>query len=162
MNALNSAGSRNTVLARRTDRLAASRVPLPGLLAASLVASAGVLASCASSGSGSGAAPSDAGVHVHANGAADAAEAVDLAMLDETPIAADKATLYVEGLSCPACATNVDHQLKDVQGVRFVEVDLGDGTVDLTLGGSVRPSRATLARAIHDSGFTLRRIEVGQ
>lgn len=160
MNALNTVNSLMNAGSTRVaaSRPGSSRAGTSAVMAALLVAVAGVLASCASSGAAAG----ESGQHVHAGEAAAAGDAVDLALLDETPIAADKATLYVEGLSCPACATNVDHQLKDVQGVRFVEVDLGDGTVDLTLGGSVRPSRATLARAIHDSGFTLRRIEVGQ
>mgnify|MGYP000735621357 CR=1 FL=1 len=126
------------------------------LIPAGLAGSAILLASCASSGASSG------GVQSRADVPTPAGETIDLGLLDETPIAAEKATLHVEGLSCPACATNVDHQLMDVQGVKFVAVDLGDGTVDLTLGGSVRPSRAMLARAIHDSGFTLTRIEVGQ
>lgn len=112
----------------------------------------GVLgAGCASSGDGRGAATTDAG-----------STAADLGLLDPAPIEADSATLYVEGLSCPACATNVDHQLKRVGGVRAVMVNLGDGTVSLSLGGGARPSRADLSRAIHDSGFTLRRIEVPQ
>lgn len=89
-----------------------------------------------------------------------ASDSVDLSLMDESPIEATSATLHVEGLSCPACATNVDHQLKDLPGVRYVDVNLGDGTVSLSLGGAERPSRAALARAIHDSGFTLRRIEV--
>jgi copper chaperone CopZ len=89
-----------------------------------------------------------------------ASDAVELSLMDETPIDATSATLHVEGLSCPACATNVDHQLKDLPGVRHVAVNLGDGTVNLSLGGAGRPSRAELARAIHDSGFTLRRIDV--
>lgn len=86
-------------------------------------------------------------------------DGVELSLMDATPIEADRAVLYVEGLSCPACATNVDHQLMEVDGVRLVEVNLGDGTVTLSLGGAKRPSRALLAQAIHDSGFTLRRIE---
>ena len=83
-----------------------------------------------------------------------------LSLADTSPITADRATLHVEGLSCPACATNVDHQLADLKGVHSVDVNLGDGTVNLVLGGPNRPSRAMLAQAIHDSGFTLRRIDV--
>ena len=104
--------------------------------------------------------PQLAGAAGGINAPAAEGDAASLALMDETPINADRATLRVEGLSCPACATNVDHQLKDVAGVRLVEVNLGDGTVALSLGGASRPSRADLARAIHDSGFTLRAIDV--
>lgn len=129
------------------------RFPLFGLAAAVL---ASAVVGCSSSPSQSQSAGATNGISTPAA----EGDAASLALMDETPITADHATLRVEGLSCPACATNVDHQLKDVPGVRLVEVNLGDGTVALSLGGASRPSRADLARAIHDSGFTLRAIEV--
>lgn len=134
-------------------RVRAPRLATP--LAVGLSAVAVALAGCGSTG-GSRAA---AGPGEPTSGAA-SGDVVDLALLDETPIAENSATLYVQGLSCPACATNVDHQLMDVPGVRLVRVNLGDGTVALSLGGGQRPSRAALSRAIHDSGFTLTRIAV--
>jgi copper chaperone CopZ len=63
-------------------------------------------------------------------------------------------------MSCPLCATNIDKQLLQVPGVRKVSVDLGSGKVVVDLKERPKPSRAALAKAIRDSGFTMTRIEV--
>ena len=118
-----------------------------------------LLTACGSSGASTAAAPGGA------DQGAMSSDAVEMSFMDETPIEAAGATLYVQGLSCPACATNVDNQLKQVSGVTAIGVNLGDGTVQVGfdgIGGKTHPSRAALARAIHNSGFTLTRIEVGQ
>jgi copper chaperone CopZ len=86
--------------------------------------------------------------------------AADIAMTKSTePLSTTVATLYVNGMGCPLCATNIDLQLERVKGVQTVNVDLGVGKVDLTLGGKERPSPARLARAVEDAGFTLVKIE---
>ncbi len=72
-----------------------------------------------------------------------------------TPIAADRATLEVRGMSCPKCANNIDRQLRDLRGVESVAIDLGSGRVDLAFTDQNHPSAAELARAIDDTGFTL-------
>lgn len=74
------------------------------------------------------------------------------------PIAADSVTLIVHGMGCPLCANNVDRQLLALNGVRSVNADLGTGEVKAVLWGPVRPTPRELARAIRDSGFTLREI----
>lgn len=79
---------------------------------------------------------------------------------DTTPIAADKVTLFVNGLGCPQCATNIDLQLKRIRGIDTAYVDLGSGTVLLDLRpGGTHPSPARLASAVEDAGFTLVKIE---
>jgi copper chaperone CopZ len=70
------------------------------------------------------------------------------------------ATLWVKGMGCPQCANNVDLQLLKVKGVEKIFVDLGNGRVLAKLSPAFTPSRDQLARAIHDSGFTLDRIEM--
>jgi copper chaperone CopZ len=81
------------------------------------------------------------------------------AMADDQPITTDTATLTVHGMGCPLCANNVDKQLKDVTGVTDVRVDMGSGRVTVHLAAENRPSKAQLARAIRQSGFTLVRID---
>lgn len=76
------------------------------------------------------------------------------------PIAADSATLMVNGLSCPLCASNIDEQLARVPGVESVRVDLSNGRVQIALRDP-RPSPRALADAVENSGFTLVRIEAG-
>jgi copper chaperone CopZ len=74
---------------------------------------------------------------------------------DDTAIDAPSATLVVHGLSCPLCAHNIDQQLMRVRGVDSVMTDLGEGEVYLGLAESPKPTRAQLARAINEAGFTL-------
>jgi copper chaperone CopZ len=73
----------------------------------------------------------------------------------DAPIDSPTATLVVHGMSCPLCANNVDKQLLRVPGVQNVEIDMGDGSVRVQLADSPRPSKADLARAVDQTGFTL-------
>lgn len=75
------------------------------------------------------------------------------------PIAADSAILWVNGLGCPQCATNIDLQLERVIGVKSTNVDLSNGKVTVGLAGNNRPSPARLGKAVHDAGFTLVKVE---
>jgi copper chaperone CopZ len=78
----------------------------------------------------------------------------------KAPVAADTAVLYVNGMGCPLCATNINMQLERVPGVRSVAVDLGVGKVTLgLLPGAKHPSPHTLGEAVEDAGFTLVKVE---
>jgi len=88
------------------------------------------------------------------------AEINSAAFRDESPITADSATLIVHGMSCPLCANNADKKLRDVPGVGNVAIDMGSGKVSVVFSGKEHPSRAQLARAVKDAGFTLVRIDV--
>lgn len=68
------------------------------------------------------------------------------------------ATLIVQGLSCPLCASSVDKQLATVDGVRAVRVNLQTGEIEVDFADGARPTDAALARAVDDGGFTLVRI----
>ncbi len=83
----------------------------------------------------------------------------DALAADTDPIETSTATLTVHGMGCPLCANNVDKQLLTVEGVEAVNIDLGSGQVKVHLDEINRPSRAQLARAIDQSGFTLVKIE---
>lgn len=75
------------------------------------------------------------------------------------PIQTREAVLYVNGLGCPLCASNIDKQLLRVKGVESAVVNLGEGTVLLSLGGKTRPSPHDLSESVLDAGFTLVRIQ---
>lgn len=77
------------------------------------------------------------------------------ALTDTAPIDSPTATLVVHGMGCPLCANNVDKQLLAVPGVQRVNIDLGNGEVKVHLAETGRPTKAQLARAITESGFTL-------
>ncbi len=77
-----------------------------------------------------------------------------------TALPADSAVLWVNGMGCPLCASNIDKQLVRVPGVNSVKVDLGEGKVWLTLKpGAAHPSPARLGEAVEDAGFTLVKVE---
>lgn len=76
----------------------------------------------------------------------------------KVPLQGDSVLLYVKGMSCPLCASNLDLQLERVRGVKTINVDLGVGTVEVTFDGDVRPSPFELHKAVEDAGFTLAKI----
>lgn len=78
---------------------------------------------------------------------------------DRTPVSAPSATLTVYGLSCPLCANSSDQQLKKIEGVRDVAIDLGEGKIRVGIAPGATPTKARFARAIKDAGFTLVKVE---
>lgn len=74
-------------------------------------------------------------------------------------ITTEGAVLWVNGLGCPLCATNIDSQLKRVKGVKALSVDLSVGRVKVNLVPGRQPSPHTLGEAVEDAGFTLVKIE---
>jgi len=63
-------------------------------------------------------------------------------------------TLHISGMSCAACANNIDRILKNLDGVITAEVNFGTEKVRLTLDESKR-SFDQIADALKQSGFTL-------
>jgi copper chaperone len=80
---------------------------------------------------------------------------------ENSPLRSSTATFLVHGMSCPLCANNVDKQLLAVMGVERVSVNLGTGKVTVRVSASNRPTRAQLAEAISNSGYTVVRIDEG-
>lgn len=123
-------------------------------LASALLGSV-ALCGCASSSSTAGAEPQyEEGSIVHQVSDADRALAKST-----DPISTSHATLWVNGLGCPQCASNIDIQLARISGVQKVQVDLSTGKVGVDLTGNIRPSPARLAKAVDLAGFTLVKIE---
>lgn len=77
----------------------------------------------------------------------------------KAPLKGDSALLYVNGMGCPLCASNIDLQLVRLDGVSSVNVDLGHGTAFLKFSGADRPSPHAIGVAVKDAGFTLVKIE---
>lgn len=76
---------------------------------------------------------------------------------DTAPLTTEEATLVVRGLSCPKCANNVNLALARLPGVDETHIDMGSGEVRVEFDAVTkqRPSKAQLARAITDAGFTI-------
>ena len=75
------------------------------------------------------------------------------------PLSGTSVTLWVNGLGCPQCASNVDMQMKRMKSVVAVRTDLSTGKVHLTLTGKGNPSPHILSERTLDAGFTLVKIE---
>lgn len=69
------------------------------------------------------------------------------------------AVLWINGLGCPQCATNIDLQLKRVGGMQITPADLSTGKVEVLFVGKKKPSPKQLAEAATEAGFTLMKIE---
>lgn len=76
-----------------------------------------------------------------------------------SPVEPGAITLFVNGMGCPLCATNIDKQLERLDGVSDVVVNLGDGKVALNVAGEKRTSPKELGEAVEEAGFTLVKIE---
>ena len=133
----------------KITRIVVCAVVVPSVLA---------LAACGGGGGAKGVAGKDAYEQhpiTHSVSAAEVAFAKSGA-----PIAADSALLWVNGMGCPLCASNIDKHLLRLPGVSKADVDLGQGTVTLGLKpGAAHPSPARLGEAVEDAGFTLVKVQ---
>jgi copper chaperone CopZ len=75
-------------------------------------------------------------------------------------IEAPGVVMSVEGLGCPMCAESIYILLGNVDGVSDSTVSLDSGTVDVVFEPGAAVSRAALARAVTDGGFSFRGLEV--
>ncbi len=72
------------------------------------------------------------------------------------PMTSAGALLYVNGLGCPLCATNIDRLLLRKRAIDTAIVDLGQGTVLVGFAaGHDKPSPHQLKEWVKDAGFTL-------
>jgi len=69
--------------------------------------------------------------------------------------------LEVDGLACPFCAYGIEKQLRRVEGVEAIDVDVKAGRVVVTLAQGRALSEAQARKAIEDAGFTLRGFHTG-
>lgn len=72
--------------------------------------------------------------------------------------AAEKLVVRVDGLSCAFCAYTLEENLKDLEGVKEVEINLKEGTASLRLVEGKNLTDEVINRAVEDSGFTPRSI----
>lgn len=65
-------------------------------------------------------------------------------------------TLQVDGLACPFCAYGIEKQLRRIEGVQAVDVDVPAGRIVVTLAEDGSLTEAQARKATEDAGFTLR------
>lgn len=119
-----------------------------------VVVLAAVLGGCAGGGGSGNKSQNEENAVIHEVTAADKETAKS-----KEPLRGSQALLYVNGLGCPLCATNVDKQLARVKGVSTIETDLSHGLVTVGLFGTAKPSAYELGEAVADAGFTLVKVE---
>lgn len=83
------------------------------------------------------------------------------AIAGPTSLSDGRYTLVVHGMSCPKCISNVEMQLTRIKGITHPTVDMKHGFVRVEVAGGAAPTKAAIANAIADSGFTLVEIRGG-
>ena len=64
--------------------------------------------------------------------------------------------LRVDGLACPYCAYGIEKNLKKIDGVEKIEVDLNNGLVTVNVAAGVTLTEAQMVKLFSDAGFTYR------
>ncbi len=77
---------------------------------------------------------------------------------DDDRVISGDAEIVVYGLSCPLCASNLDEQIKRVDGVTAADIDLDTGHVAITVAPDAHVTVSALRRAVADAGFTLQAV----
>jgi copper ion binding protein len=62
-------------------------------------------------------------------------------------------TYVVTGMTCGHCVASVTEEVRGLDGVRDVDVDLATGT--LTVDSDQPVSRAAVEAAVHEAGYAL-------
>ncbi|WP_242215517.1 copper chaperone CopZ [Bacillus cereus group sp. BfR-BA-01383] len=64
----------------------------------------------------------------------------------------EQLTLKVEGMSCGHCVNSIESNVKELNGVEQVKVQLAEGTVEVTIDSSVITLKDIVA-VIEDQGY---------
>lgn len=82
----------------------------------------------------------------------------------DTPDKTDRTFIKIEvkGLACPYCAYGLEKDLKKVEGIDFIEIELKEGLVYTSVSTDLKPSKEKLKKVVEDSGFTAGKIEFSE
>ncbi len=79
---------------------------------------------------------------------------VDLAAVDDEAMPSGPvATMWIKGMACPFCATNLEGQLEKVKGIERITIDLGTGKVVMVLDPTMPATLATNQRGSPSSPY---------
>ena len=81
-----------------------------------------------------------------------------IALIASTSALADgiQYQMRVDGLACPYCAYGIEKNLKKIDGVKKIEVDLDNGLVIVNVASGVTLTDAQMEKLFTDAGFTFR------
>lgn len=64
-------------------------------------------------------------------------------------------TIRVDGLACPYCAYGIEKKLNEINGIKFLDINLDKGLVTVK-ANNVKLEDSQLKKLFEDSGFTYR------
>ena len=64
--------------------------------------------------------------------------------------------MRVDGLACPYCAYGIEKNLKKIDGVEKIDVDLNNGLVTVNVAAGVTLTDEQMTKLFTDAGFTYR------
>lgn len=75
------------------------------------------------------------------------------AQTDASPLEG-KITIEVDGLACPFCAYGLEKNLKEIDGVENIKINIEEGSVNLMIAEGKQISEKTVIEKIKEAGFT--------
>jgi len=67
--------------------------------------------------------------------------------------------IWVDGLACPFCAYGLEKQIKRIEGVKNLHIDLNRGFITFTAISEKKPTEERLKKLVKEAGFVARKIE---
>ncbi len=67
--------------------------------------------------------------------------------------------VFADGLACRYCALGVDKQLRKINGVKWVDIHLERGMVNVRVAEGVELTEARIKALLENAGVTFRRME---
>lgn len=71
----------------------------------------------------------------------------------------DKIIVLVEGMTCPACAGKVEHELKSNTEVKKTKIDIASGTIQIYLEDEKDIGDDKIRNAISKAGYSVKEIK---
>lgn len=65
-----------------------------------------------------------------------------------------KVTIEVDGLACPFCAYGLEKNLKKIDGVESIDINIDEGSVLLGIADGKQISESVVLKKIEEAGFT--------
>ncbi|MBL4759946.1 MAG: heavy-metal-associated domain-containing protein [Mariprofundaceae bacterium] len=73
-------------------------------------------------------------------------------------VASQKASIQVDGLSCPFCTYGLEKNLKKINGIESVDIDIKTGKATVIIKSNIQVDNQALRQAVKKAGFTARDI----
>jgi copper chaperone CopZ len=70
-----------------------------------------------------------------------------------------KVLIKVAGLYCPFCSYGLEKQVKKIDGVKAIKINIKKGTAEITYKPGAKVSEKAILVAVEDAGFDLDSVE---